>query len=144
MTQIQEFTLAFVPKLIGVGVALLVSRQLDAAHAHRLHPGPLRRCIPALLADRGAPMTITLAGEPLLAYLLASVRIVAWLALVPPFPARVGAGDRQGRAVARPRLRGRPGVVSRRQHPDRHAGAGRGDRADPGGDRRRRWASSPS
>ena len=25
MTQIQEFTLAFVPKLIGVGVALLVS-----------------------------------------------------------------------------------------------------------------------
>ena len=26
MTQIQEFTLAFVPKLIGVGVGLLVSR----------------------------------------------------------------------------------------------------------------------
>jgi flagellar biosynthetic protein FliQ len=25
MTQIQEFTLAFVPKLVGVGVALLVS-----------------------------------------------------------------------------------------------------------------------
>jgi len=25
MTQIQEFTLAFVPKLIGVGIALLVS-----------------------------------------------------------------------------------------------------------------------
>ena len=25
MTQIQEFTLAFVPKLIGVGVALLIS-----------------------------------------------------------------------------------------------------------------------
>eukprot|EP01032_Pedospumella_encystans_P034308 gene34308-38776_t len=25
MTQIQEFTLAFVPKLVGVGIALLVS-----------------------------------------------------------------------------------------------------------------------
>jgi flagellar biosynthetic protein FliQ len=25
MTQIQEFTLAFVPKLVGVGVALLIS-----------------------------------------------------------------------------------------------------------------------
>ena len=28
-------------------------------------------------------MTLTVAGEPLLAYLLASVRIIAWLALVP-------------------------------------------------------------
>ena len=27
-------------------------------------------------------MTLTVAGEPLLAYLLASVRIIAWLALV--------------------------------------------------------------
>jgi flagellar biosynthetic protein FliR len=33
-------------------------------------------------------MTITLAGEPLIAYLLASVRIVAWLAIVPPFSSR--------------------------------------------------------
>jgi flagellar biosynthetic protein FliR len=33
-------------------------------------------------------MTLTLAGEPLIAYLLASVRILAWLALVPPFSAR--------------------------------------------------------
>lgn len=33
-------------------------------------------------------MTITIAGEPLIAYLLASVRIVAWLALVPPFSSR--------------------------------------------------------
>jgi flagellar biosynthetic protein FliR len=33
-------------------------------------------------------MTLTLAGEPLIAYLLASVRIVAWLALVPPFSSR--------------------------------------------------------
>ncbi|MFC6288121.1 flagellar biosynthetic protein FliR [Nocardioides sp. GCM10027113] len=33
-------------------------------------------------------MTLTIAGEPLLAYLLASVRIVAWLALVPPFAGR--------------------------------------------------------
>ena len=33
-------------------------------------------------------MTITLAGEPVLAFLLASVRIVAWLAVVPPFAAR--------------------------------------------------------
>jgi len=30
-------------------------------------------------------MTITLAGAPLLAYLLASVRITAWLVLAPPF-----------------------------------------------------------
>ncbi|MBO9523561.1 MAG: flagellar biosynthetic protein FliR [Nocardioidaceae bacterium] len=33
-------------------------------------------------------MTITVAGEPLIAYLLASVRIVSWLALVPPFSSR--------------------------------------------------------
>ncbi|QBR92386.1 flagellar biosynthetic protein FliR [Nocardioides euryhalodurans] len=33
-------------------------------------------------------MTLSVAGEPLLAYLLASVRIVAWLALVPPFSGR--------------------------------------------------------
>lgn len=33
-------------------------------------------------------MTITIAGEPLIAYLLASVRIVAWLAIVPPFSSR--------------------------------------------------------
>jgi len=31
---------------------------------------------------------VTLAGEPLLAYLLASVRIVAWLLVVPPFSTR--------------------------------------------------------
>jgi len=30
-------------------------------------------------------MTITVAGEPLIAYLLASLRIVAWLVVVPPF-----------------------------------------------------------
>jgi flagellar biosynthetic protein FliR len=30
-------------------------------------------------------MTLTIAGEPLIAYLLASVRILAWLAVVPPF-----------------------------------------------------------
>jgi flagellar biosynthetic protein FliR len=33
-------------------------------------------------------VTATIAGEPLLAYLLASVRIVAWLAVVPPFSSR--------------------------------------------------------
>jgi flagellar biosynthesis protein FliR len=33
-------------------------------------------------------MTLTVAGEPLVAYLLASVRIVAWLAVVPPFSGR--------------------------------------------------------
>lgn len=33
-------------------------------------------------------MTLTLAGEPLVAYLLASVRIGAWLAVVPPFAGR--------------------------------------------------------
>lgn len=33
-------------------------------------------------------MTLTLAGEPLVAYLLASVRIMAWLAVVPPFSGR--------------------------------------------------------
>jgi flagellar biosynthetic protein FliR len=33
-------------------------------------------------------MTLSIAGEPLLAYLLASVRIGAWLALVPPFAGR--------------------------------------------------------
>lgn len=33
-------------------------------------------------------MTITVAGEPLVAFLLASVRIVAWLSLVPPFSTR--------------------------------------------------------
>ena len=33
-------------------------------------------------------MTLTVAGEPLIAYLLASVRIVAWLAVVPPFSGR--------------------------------------------------------
>ena len=33
-------------------------------------------------------MTLTLAGEPLIAYLLASVRIIAWFAIVPPFSSR--------------------------------------------------------
>src|SRR3954447_5223052 len=33
-------------------------------------------------------MTITLAGEPLIAYLLASVRIVSWMAIVPPFSSK--------------------------------------------------------
>jgi flagellar biosynthesis protein FliR len=33
-------------------------------------------------------MTFTISGEPLVAYLLASVRIVAWLAVVPPFSGR--------------------------------------------------------
>lgn len=34
-------------------------------------------------------MTLTIAGEPLIAYLLASVRIIAWMAVVPPFSTRV-------------------------------------------------------
>jgi flagellar biosynthetic protein FliR len=33
-------------------------------------------------------MTLTVAGDPLIAYLLASVRIAAWLMLVPPFSSR--------------------------------------------------------
>jgi flagellar biosynthetic protein FliR len=33
-------------------------------------------------------VTVTLAGEPVLGFLLASVRIVAWLAVVPPFSSR--------------------------------------------------------
>ncbi|WP_121253500.1 flagellar biosynthetic protein FliR [Nocardioides ferulae] len=33
-------------------------------------------------------MTLTVAGEPLLAYLLASLRIVSWLLVVPPFTGR--------------------------------------------------------
>ncbi|MDP9821695.1 flagellar biosynthetic protein FliR [Nocardioides massiliensis] len=33
-------------------------------------------------------MTLTIAGEPLIAYLLASVRIAAWMLLVPPFSSR--------------------------------------------------------
>ena len=34
-------------------------------------------------------MTLTVSGEPLVAYLLASVRILAWLAVVPPFSGRM-------------------------------------------------------
>lgn len=33
-------------------------------------------------------MTLTFAGEPLVAFLLGSVRVVAWLAVVPPFSSR--------------------------------------------------------
>jgi flagellar biosynthesis protein FliR len=33
-------------------------------------------------------MTLTVAGEPLIGYLLASLRIVAWLVVVPPFATR--------------------------------------------------------
>ncbi|WP_243056459.1 flagellar biosynthetic protein FliR [Nocardioides sp. SR21] len=33
-------------------------------------------------------MTLTVAGEPLIAFLLASVRIAAWMAVVPPFSGR--------------------------------------------------------
>ncbi|WP_341923923.1 flagellar biosynthetic protein FliR [Nocardioides psychrotolerans] len=33
-------------------------------------------------------MALTFAGEPLVAFLLASVRVVAWLAVVPPFSSR--------------------------------------------------------
>jgi flagellar biosynthesis protein FliR len=34
-------------------------------------------------------MSISVAGEPLIAFLLASIRIVAWLVVVPPFSTRV-------------------------------------------------------
>ena len=33
-------------------------------------------------------MTITLAGEPFILYVLAAVRVVAWLVIVPPFSSR--------------------------------------------------------
>jgi flagellar biosynthetic protein FliR len=33
-------------------------------------------------------MTLTVAGEPMIAYLLAAVRLVAWLVVVPPFSSR--------------------------------------------------------
>ena len=33
-------------------------------------------------------MTLTVAGQPLIAFLLASIRILAWLAVVPPFSGR--------------------------------------------------------
>ena len=33
-------------------------------------------------------MTLTVAGEPMIAYLLAAVRLAAWLVLVPPFSSR--------------------------------------------------------
>lgn len=33
-------------------------------------------------------MTVTLSGEPFIAYVLAAVRILAWLAIVPPFSSR--------------------------------------------------------
>lgn len=33
-------------------------------------------------------MTLTVGGEPLVAFLLASIRILAWLAVVPPFAGR--------------------------------------------------------
>lgn len=42
-------------------------------------------------------MTLTVAGEPLIAYLLASVRIAAWLLVVPPFSSR--AVPAMGKAV---------------------------------------------
>ena len=45
-------------------------------------------------------MTLAVPGEPLVAYLLASVRIVAWLAIVPPFAGRLGA-DRWPRSCSR-------------------------------------------
>ena len=53
MTQIQEFTLAFVPKLVGVGHRAPGLRQLDAAHADGLHQRASSRASPAcwLTAD---------------------------------------------------------------------------------------------
>ena len=57
-------------------------------------------------------MTISLAAEPVLAYLLASLRIGAWLFLVPPFAGRsipvAGEGRARGRAVVRGRARRSP------------------------------------
>ena len=54
-------------------------------------------------------MTISLATEPVLAYLLASLRIGAWLFLVPPFAGRTipvpGEGRPRGRAGVRGRAR---------------------------------------
>src|SRR3546814_2471245 len=63
---------------------------LDAAHPHHLHHATLRAPSrsPGLGHVRCPVMTITIAGEALVAYLLASVRIVAWLAVVPPFSSR--------------------------------------------------------
>src|SRR3546814_15004677 len=67
-----------------------VVRQLDAAHPDHLHHAALRAPSrsPGRSHVRCPVMTITIAGEALVAYLLASVRIVAWLAVVPPFSSR--------------------------------------------------------
>ena len=40
-TQLQEATVSFVPKLLAVGAAVLVQRQLDARPDDRLHAGPV-------------------------------------------------------------------------------------------------------
>ena len=39
-TQIQEMTLSFIPKMIGMGAALLLPA-LDAGHARGIYRGPL-------------------------------------------------------------------------------------------------------
>ena len=68
VTQIQEVTLSFVPKVIGVGVALLLVRQLDAAHPGHLHQRAVRRASRRCSAEARAPsMTLTVSGEPLVA-----------------------------------------------------------------------------
>ena len=40
-TQIQEMTLSFIPKMIGMGAALLLAGPLDAGHARGIYRGPL-------------------------------------------------------------------------------------------------------
>ena len=99
MTQIQEFTLAFVPKLVGVGVALLVSGNW-MLHTLITYTQDLFARSPDSSAGRRPTHGPDLRGAPLIAYVLASIRLVAWLVIVPPFSHEGGAGDGQDPARA--------------------------------------------
>ena len=72
MTQIQEVTLSFVPKLIGSAVVAARHRQLDAAPGRVDFTHRPVRPLPALLGRlTGGPMTFQVPVEQVLAVLLA-------------------------------------------------------------------------
>ena len=130
VTQIQELTLSFVPKLVGVGIALLVSGNW-MLHELVASPVSLFEGLPRCWGRRseGPP----LAGDHADRYLLATVRIVAWLASSRRSPTQGRAEHGQGGALARARRSGwGPRWPATSAEPD---GARSGHGGDPGGDR---------
>ena len=82
VTSIQEFTLTFLPKVVAIGIVLLVLGHwmLGSTVAYTEH---LYNSIPHVL--KGRRVTFHLSASFAVALTLAFVRSVAWVTICPPF-----------------------------------------------------------